>query len=174
MNFDQKDIENSKTHLLSIIVNGNLNLQVENVTAFVYFICDYFTRESIKGNLLQTIQSLSLNELQTIFDLFTEEQEFDILISKSFQLEKRELLKNNLIQLEIEGKESSLDDTVTKAFQLEKRDGLKHKLKVLDTETRSKKAKVISMQTYVAAICIAASIILIFIVWQPQHLSNGK
>lgn len=174
MKFEQHDIENSKSHLLALMKNENLNLRVDKVDLFVSFICDDFTPESIRGNLLQTLQSLSLNEIQTLTERFTEEDEFDNLISKSFQLEKRRQLKKNLIQLDTELEEVSFDETVTKAFQIEKREELKQKLKALDVEPVAKKGKLVSMRPYLKALGIAASIILILVVWQPQHSSDKK
>ncbi|MBI3139991.1 MAG: hypothetical protein HYZ15_15550 [Sphingobacteriales bacterium] len=174
MNFEQHDIENSKAYLLILVENESLNIGVGKIDSFLNFIRDRNTPDSLRGNLLQTIQSLSLNEVRALLEQFTEEDEFENLVSKSFQIEKRRELKKNLVQFDTEYENDSFDETITKAFQIEKREQLKKKLKVLDVESVSKKGKVVSMGTYLKAISIAASIILILVVWQPQHSSDKK
>lgn len=174
MKFEQHDIENSKSHLLDLITNENLNITTDKVDLFVNFICADITPDALRGTLLQTLQSLSFNEIRNLAERFMEEDEFDNLISKSFQLEKRRQLKKNLIQLDTDLEEVFFDENVTKAFQIEKREKLKQKLKALDIESVTKKGKVVSMQPYLKAISIAASIILILLVWQPQHSSDKK
>jgi tetratricopeptide (TPR) repeat protein len=174
MKFEQYDIENSKSLLLALIKNEKLNLIEDKIDLFVIFICDEITPDSLKGTFLQTLQSLSLKEIHTLTERFKEEDDLDTLISKSFQIEKRRQLKKNLIQLDTELEEISFDETVTKAFQIEKREELKQTLKALEAESVAKKGKVISMRPYLKAIWIAASIILILFVWQPQHSSDKK
>ena len=174
MKFEQHDIENSKSHLLALIKNENLNLGEDKVDLFINFICDDITPYLLRENLLQTLQSFPLNEIRVLADRFTKEDEFNNLISKSFQLEKRSQLKDNLIQLDTELEEISFDETITKAFQIEKREKLKQKLKILEAESVSTKGKVVSIRPYLKAISIAASIILILVVWQPQHSSDKK
>lgn len=172
MKFEQQDIENSKSHLLALFKNENLNLREDKIDLFVNFICDDINPDSLKGSLLQMLQSLSVNEIRTLTERFTTEDEFDNLISKSFHIEKRRQLKKNLIELDTELEEASFDETVTKAFQIKKREELKQNLKQLEAESVAKKGKVILMRSYRKAISIAASIIFILIVWQPQHSSD--
>lgn len=174
MKFEQHDIENSKSHLLALIKDEDLNLGVDKVGLFVDFISDDITPDLIRGNLLQTLHFFSLDEIRALAERFTKEDEFDSLISKAFQIEKRRQLKKNLIQLDTDVEDVLFDEAVTKAFQIEKRKELKQKLKALEVESTPKKARLISMRPYLKAISIAASIILILVVWQPQHSSDKK
>lgn len=176
MKFEQNDIEKSKSHLLALIENENLNIDLDKIDYFINFICiDFDQQISDKKNLLQTLQSFSYIEILDLYERFKiEEEEIDNLIYKSFKIEKRNRLKNKLIQLEKELEESLFDEYLTKAFQLEKREKLKQKLKEIEDESITTGPKIVSMRPFLKAISIAASIILILMVWQPQHLSDKK
>ncbi|MBK7887682.1 MAG: hypothetical protein IPJ86_10445 [Bacteroidetes bacterium] len=74
----------------------------------------------------------------------------------------------------MEWNEINLDEAITSAFQLRKRHELKKKLQTLEIELGSKAGIVIALRPYFKAMAIAASIVLVFIVWQPQNMSNEK
>lgn len=172
MKFEEHDITNSKSHLIALIKNENLNLEEHKVELFINFISDEITSDFSKASLFKILQSFSLYELTDLIEKFRKEDDFDNLISKSFQIKKRRQLKNNLIQLELEQKEINLDELIEKAFQIEKRDQLKQKLNLLENQPIYEKSKVISIKQYLKAISIAASTLLILFVWQPQHSSD--
>lgn len=179
MNFEQHDIEKSKSHLLDLINKKDINLEVDKIDSFVYFIINnYLLLESykiIKDSIWETLKTINLKDIRVLQERFIKEEDnFDRLISKSFQIEKRGQLKNKLTEIDKEIEEDFFDETITKSFQIEKREELKQKLKALDVEPLSKKGKVFSMRPYLKSISIAASIILALAIWQPQHSSDKK
>lgn len=174
MNFEQDDIEKCKIYFHSQLERKVLSIEAEQLNAFVEFIVDNIIPDSLKGNLLNTIQSYTREELEIIQEKFIQKTEFDGLLSKSFHVEKRKHLKEKLVQLDKEQEESAFGDSITKAFQTGKRAELKEKLQNLESESTSRTAKLISLRPYLKAVGIAASIILIFLVWQPQHSSDKK
>ena len=174
MNFEQYDIEKSKAYLLGLLESGTLNVEVDKIDEFIDFIINNTSSDSLKETLLQAIQIYSITELRDLEERFIKDYDFEEIISKSFQVEKRRQLKKNLIQLDTELEEASFNEIIEKAFQTEKREELKKKLKALDVEALPKKGKVVLLRPYFRAISIAASIILILVVWQPQHSSDTK
>ena len=173
MNFDQHDKDNSKAYLLALVKRGTLSLEADKLEEFVDFITNNISTDSLKETLLWTIKTLSITELKELEEEYIKESDFDRIILKSFQLEKRRLLKQKLIQLDSETTEVSFDETITKAFSVEKRKELKEGLKKLELKSKVP-GKVISIKLFLRIISIAASLILIFLIWQPQHISDKK
>lgn len=173
MNFDQHDIDESKAYLLPLLENSTLSVGIDQINELIDYIAANTAPGSLKETLLLTIKSFSIAELKALEEDYLKESDFDRLILKSFQLEKRRLLKQKLIQLDSEIAEASLDETITKAFRVEKRKELKEGLKKLELESKVP-GRVISMKSFFKIISIAASIILIFLIWQPQHISDKK
>lgn len=174
MNFEINDINNSQTHLIALVEEGILSIDIDKIKEFVDFIIFNIDSDSLKENLLKTIQSFSVVELKNLQDKFINENYFDEIIAKAFRLEKRRQLKQKLIQLDLEATEDSTDEIITKAFQIEKRKELKLKLQTLERDSKIEETKVISIQSFFKVISIAASLILIFLIWQPQHSSDKK
>ena len=174
MNFEINDINNSQTHLIALVEEGILSIDIDKIKEFVDFIIFNIDPDSLKENLLKTIQSFSVVEVKNLQDRFINENYFDEIIAKAFQLEKRRQLKQKLIQLDLETTEDSTDEIIAKAFQIEKRKELKLKLQTLERDLKIEETKVISIQSFLKVISIAASLILIFLVWQPQHSSDKK
>jgi hypothetical protein len=170
MNFDQYDIERTKAFFQSrstLVESGQLN-------SFIAFIADHITPDSLKETLFDTLQAYTPEELRNFEERFVQENEFDNLLSKSFRLEKRIDLKAKLLQLDKEQAGSAFDESLTKAFEEVIRRELKVKIRTLELGRKSKAAKVISIKPYLKVISVAAAIILIVLVWQPQHSSNQQ
>jgi hypothetical protein len=150
----------------------------------------------IKENLLTTIQAFSTDDLKYLQIKFVENLKFEGTLFKSFQQGKRLQLKKKLIDLDNGITQISFDEAVSKSFQLDRRSDLKKRLIRLDkgnlevAENKNttdpldlknedaenlviKKGKVFSIKPFLVGLSIAASLLLIFFVWQPQHTSDG-
>lgn len=174
MNIEPSEVEKINSYFLARIESDNLNLDVNLTMKFTVFVIEEIEINSNSENILLTIELFSTDKIRSLIEQFKSENEFDNLVLNSFQKEKRNQLKNNLIQLEMEWNEINLDEAITSAFQLRKRHELKKKLQTLEIELGSKAGIVIALRPYYKAMAIAASIVLVFIVWQPQNMSNEK
>ena len=174
MNIEPSEVEKINSYFLARIESDNLNLDVNLTMKFTVFVIEVIENNSNSESFLQTIELFSTDKIRSLIEQFKSENEFDNLVLNSFHKEKRNQLKNNLIQLEMEWNEINLDEAITSAFQLRKRQELKKKLQTLEIELGSNTGLVIPLRPYFKALAIAASIILIFIVWQPQNMSNEK
>lgn len=196
MNVEQHDIEDSKAYLLSLIIEGKLRIEIEQINGFVNFIAESMSLEGEVTNLLSTIKSFSQSDFKVLENNYISNVDFDKLISKAFKIEARRRLKNTLINLE---KDSgyAFDESITKAFQIEKRKALKEKLQGIEyslakqafpasmlsdkkvqtnvnevTPVNEENSKVFSIKPFLIGLSIAASLLLIVFVWQPQNTSD--
>ncbi len=174
MKNDQNYIEEYKILLETKLQSCNLSLSEDEISMFLELILENLPENSSDETIIKSLELLTDNDIEKLEEQFKKEVEFNNLISKSFQIEKRKQLKENIIELDKEFQEFEFDKNISKAFQIEKRQELKRKLKLIDKNTESKPRLTITKRPYLKALSIAASILLFIGIWQPQHFSDKK
>lgn len=174
MNYDQSEIENFKTFLLKELEEGKLNVSENKFTEFSQFILKNLPEDSSNKSIIQRFQLFTDNDIKILAEQFNKEDVFNNLITKSFRIEKRKQLKESIKELENDFQDFEFDKNISKAFQIEKRQELKKKLKIIDKSVESKKPWTITIRPYLKILGIAASILLVIGIWQPQHFSDEK
>lgn len=169
MNFEQHDIEKGKAYLQALVFGMALAIGKDRLNDFVDFIANNTTFSSNNETFISTVQTYTEADIKDFEERFINKGDFDKVISKSFILEKRIQLLENLSGLDAGNATLSTDDAIRIAFKVEKRLELKQNLKNLKIEPR-----VILINSYFKYVGIAASFALIILAWQPQHSSNEK
>jgi hypothetical protein len=164
---------------IKIYIKDKLNVyeltrNVEQVDLCVEFIFDSLVAPSGAVDLVERVQGLSKGDLEALVVKFTEEEKFNDLINKSFELEARKALKEKIGLWDQE--EFEEDELIEKAFLVKKRQELKKLL--VTSEAVDKVEKEVSTLSEIwlnyKGFSIAASIIIALAVWQPQHWSDRR
>jgi hypothetical protein len=174
MNYDQNDIDKYKILLETKLQSCNLSFSEDKISMFLEFIFENLPENSSNETIFKSLKFLTDNDIEKLEEQFKKEVEFNNLIYKSFQIEKRKQLKENIIELDKEFQDFEFDKNISNAFQVEQRQELKRKLKLIDKNIESRPHLTITKRPYLKALSIAASILLFIGIWQPQHLSDKK
>jgi hypothetical protein len=174
MNNEQNNIEQYKILLFAKLESNNLSLREDEINKFLEFIIENLPEDSSNETIIQRLELLTYNDIRNLEEQFIKDVEFNNLITKSFQIEKRKQLKESIKELDKDSEDFEFDINISKAFQIEKRQELKRNLKLIDKNTESKPRWIITKRPYLKALSIAASILLFIGIWQPQHFSDKK
>jgi hypothetical protein len=174
MNNKQNYIEKYKILLETKLQSCNLSLSEDKISMFLELILENLPENSSDETIIKSLELLTDNDIRKLEEQFKKEVEFNNLISKSFQLNKRKQLLESIKELDKDSEDFEFDKNISKAFQIEKRQELKRKLKLIDKNTESEPGWTITIRPYLKALSIAASILLFIGIWQPQHFSDKK
>ena len=121
MNFEQHDIEKGKAYLQALVFGMALAIGKDRLNDFVDFIANNTTFSSNNETFISTVQTYTEADIKDFEERFINKGDFDKVISKSFILEKRIQLLENLSGLDAGNATLSTDDAIRIAFKVEKR-----------------------------------------------------
>ncbi|MDP1815439.1 MAG: hypothetical protein Q8K92_13405 [Leadbetterella sp.] len=155
------------------VIQNSEGLTPGEVDSLVEFVLIHLANNLNSEDLIQRFKSLNKRD----WDILLKEYQMNshLLDDRTINFikpQERINLKEKLINWDSNYDELIWDSQIEKSFQLAKRHKLKNTLKQLEEESQGPKTLKGTM-FYIKRLSIAASIIIAFAIWQPQHLSDN-